>query len=173
MTSPELRHADGDNHTEGSMDGLKNVTPHEAAQDTQTVDSMASNQTGGLLHDAAALQGLQELLAKVEPLLAGGRLNRIVDLVSITADLVDMTDEYMVEKLAKAFEETMGAAWTAGNAARMARTQVSNMQETPSLIGLLRMAREPDVRRGLAFMLTMAGVLGKGLTYDGLDYTKD
>ncbi len=155
------------------MDTLNNVTPHETGQGMQADASAASNQTGGLLHDDAALQGLQELLAKVEPLLAGGRLNRIVDLVSVTADLVDMTDEYMVEKLAKAFEETMGAAWTAGNAARMARTQVSSMQETPTLIGLLRMAREPDVRRGLAFMLAMAGVLGQGLAYDNLDYTKD
>lgn len=142
-------------------------------QETQAPDSTPSSQTAGLLHDEAALQGLQELLAKLEPLLAGGRLNRIVDLLSITADLVDMSDEYMVEKLAKAFEETVGAAWTAGNAARMARAQVSNMQETPGLIGLLRIAREPDVRRGLAFMLTMAGVLGKGLAYDGLDDTQD
>lgn len=155
------------------MDALKNLPSHEAAHDTQAGDSAASAHSGGLLNDDAALQGLQDLLAKVEPLLAGGRLNRIVDLVSVTADLVDMTDEYMVEKLAKGFEETVGAAWTAGNAARMARAQVSGMQETPTLIGLLRLAREPDVRRGLAFMLAMAGALGKGLAYDGLDYTKD
>jgi len=155
------------------MDALKDVTRHEAEQDRRDSGSTASNQTGGLLHDDAALQGLQELLAKVEPLLAGGRLNRIVDLMSITADLVDMTDAYMVEKLAKAFEDAMGAAWADGNAARMAQAQVSNMQETPSLIGLLRIAREPDVRRGLAFTLTMAGVLGKGLAHDDLDYTKD
>src|SRR5258708_26509070 len=35
------------------------------------------------------------------------------------------------------------------------------MEETPTLIGLMRMAREPDVRRGLAFMLAMAGALGR------------
>ena len=151
------------------MGAAKSVTQNEAA----APDSRASNQTGVFLHDAAALQGLEELLAKLAPLLAGGRLNRIVDLLSVTADLVDMSDEYMVEKLSKAFEETIGAAWTAGNAARMARAQVSSMQETPGLIGLLQIAREPDVRRGLAFMLAMAGVLGKGLAYDGLEYTQD
>lgn len=126
-----------------------------------------------LLHDDAALQGLQQLLLKLEPLLAGGRLERIVDLVSVTADLVDMSDAYMIEKMAKAFEDVVGATWTAGNAARMAQNQVSSMQEAPSLVGLLRLAREPDVRRGLAFFLSMAGVIGKGLEYDNLDYTAD
>ena len=54
-------------------------------------------------------------------------------------------------KLDKAFEEGVGAAWATGNAARMASAQVSQMQETPTLIGLLRRAREPEVRRGLTF----------------------
>lgn len=146
---------------------LQDIAPDHANAEKTT------GQIEGLLHDDAALQGLQDLMAKIEPLLAGGRLNRLVDLMSVTADLVDMTDAYMVEKLAKAFEEAVGATWTAGNAARMARQQVSSMQETPSLVGLLRIAREPDVRRGLAYLLTMAGVLGKGLAYDGLDDTQD
>ncbi|MBP6018416.1 MAG: DUF1641 domain-containing protein [Burkholderiaceae bacterium] len=154
------------------MDTTANTTPDQTLPSAgATAD--ASTQLNDLLHDDASLKGLQELMAKVEPLLAGGRLNRIVDLVSVTADLVDMTDAYMIEKLAKAVDDGVGAAWTAGNAARMARQQVSSMQETPTLIGLLRMAREPEVRRGLAYMLAMAGVLGKGLAYDSLDYTKD
>lgn len=127
----------------------------------------------GLLHDDASIRGLQELVDKIEPLLAGGRLTRIVDLLSVTADMVDMTDAYMVEKLARAFEDVTAAAWTTGNAARMAREQVSAMSEPPTMIGLLRMAREPDVRRGLSFMLAMAGVLGKGMPHDDLDYTQD
>ena len=127
----------------------------------------------GLLQDDAALQGLAELLAKVEPLLAGRRLHRVVDLLSVAADAVDMSDTYMVEKLAKAFEEGVGAAWSAGNAARMAAAQMEQMQETPTMIGLLRMAREPEVRRGLAFMLAMAGALGRKHVYDPIDYTAD
>src|SRR5258708_20674091 len=35
-------------------------------------------------------------------------LNRVVDLLSATADLVDMADDYMVEKVAKAFEDGVG-----------------------------------------------------------------
>ncbi len=131
------------------------------------------SQGEGLLQDDAALQGLSELVAKLEPLLAGRRLNRVVDLLSVVADTVDMSDAYMVEKVAKAAEEGLGAAWAAGNAMRMASAQVSQMQETPTLIGLLRMAREPDVRRGLAFMLATAGALGKQQAYDPIDYTVD
>lgn len=126
-----------------------------------------------LLTDEAAMQGLAELVGKLEPLLAGRRLNRIVDLLSVTADLVDMSDAYMIEKLAKAYEETTGALWTAGNAVRMANAQVSQMQETPSLFGLVRMARDEDVRRGLTFMLSVAGVLGKQMAQPPLDGTAD
>ncbi|WP_198970043.1 DUF1641 domain-containing protein [Xylophilus sp. ASV27] len=128
---------------------------------------------GGLLQDDAALQGLAELVAQLEPLLAGRRLNRVVELLSATADMVDMSDSYMVEKVSKAFEDGVGAAWSAGNAARMAAAQVQAMEETPTLIGLMRMAREPEVRRGLAFLLAMAGALGRQHAYDPIDYTAD
>ncbi|NMM37010.1 MAG: DUF1641 domain-containing protein [Glaciimonas sp.] len=132
----------------------------------------AGDTTRGQLNDAA-LKGLEELISKLEPLLATRRLNRVVELLSVVADTVDMTDDYFVEKLSKVFEEGVGAAWAAGNAARMAGARLAQMQETPSLIGLLRIAREPDVRRGLAFMLATAGVLGKQLAYDPIDYTAD
>lgn len=133
----------------------------------------ATGAATGLLQDEAALQGLAELMAKLEPLLAGRRLNRVIDMLSVAADVVDMSDAYMVEKLSWAFEEGVGAAWSAGNAARMAAAQMERMEETPTLMGLLRMAREPEVRRGLAFLLSMAGALGRQHAYDPIDYTAD
>lgn len=129
--------------------------------------------SAGLLSDDAALQGLAELMAKLEPLLAGRRLNRVVDMLSVAADAVDMSDAYMVEKLARAFEESVSAAWSAGNAARMAAARMERLETTPTLIGLLRMAGEPDVRRGLAFLLSMAGALGRQHAHDPIDYTAD
>lgn len=119
-----------------------------------------------LLQDAAAMQGLAELLSRLAPLLAGRRLNNVVDMLSAAADMVDMGDAYMVEKLAKAFEDGVGAAWSAGNAARMAAARLEKMQQTPSLLGLLRMANEPQVRRGLAFLLAMAAALGRQHAHD-------
>ncbi len=124
------------------------------------------------VQDEAAMEGLQELLGKLEPLLAQRRLNRVVDLLSILTDLVDMTDDYMVEKLAKAYEEGVGAAWSTGNAARMAGSRVSAMEQPPSMVGLLRMSRQPDVRRGLAFTLSMMEVIGSRNRYDGVDPTE-
>ncbi|TGV06228.1 DUF1641 domain-containing protein [Alcaligenaceae bacterium 429] len=124
-----------------------------------------------LMQNEAAMKGLEELLEKVGPLLAGGRFNRLVDLASVTADAVDMTDAYMIEKMAKAFDDVTGAVWTAGNAARMAQAQVADMKDPPSIMGLWRLAREPEVRRGLAFLFSVAGVLGKGMSTPPLDGT--
>ncbi|AZV93621.1 hypothetical protein CBF45_07720 [Bordetella sp. J329] len=141
--------------------------------DTSQAQVHAQPLVDSLLKDEAAMQGLAELVGKLEPLLAGRRLNRIVDLLSVTADLVDMSDAYMIEKLAKVYEETTGALWTAGNAVRMANAQVSQMKEPPTLFGLVRMARDEDVRRGLSFLLAVAGVLGKQMSHPPLDYTAD
>lgn len=132
-------------------------------------NGLPSQKNDRLLEDDITLMGLQELIDKLEPLIAGGRLNRLVDLASAAADLVDMTDEYMVEKVAKAGEDLLGGVWSAGNAARMASAQVSDMTETPTLIGLLRIAREPEVRRGLAFLLAFAGVIGKQNSHYPID----
>lgn len=136
-------------------------------------DPPLAGEACGLLQSEAAVQGLAELMSRLEPLLAGRRLNRVVDMLSAAADVVDMSDAYMVEKLAKAFEEGVGAAWSAGNAARMATARLEKMADTPSLVGLVRMASEPEVRRGLAFLLAMAGALGRQHAYDPIDYTVD
>jgi len=117
----------------------------------------------------AAQEGLNELLDKIEPLLAGRRLNRIVDLMSVTADVVDMTDDYMVEKLCKGYEEAVGGIWNAGNLARMASNEVRHMEEPPSTWGLVKMARDPEARRGLAFMLMLAKGIGRQTNQPLLD----
>lgn len=140
---------------------------------TEPATAATGNGMANLLQDEAALQGLAELVGKLEPLLAGRRLNRLVDLLSVMADTVDMSDAYMVEKVARAVDDGVGAAWTAGNAARMASAQLSQMKDTPTLMGLLRMARQPDVRRGLTFLLALAGVVGRQQAYDGIDHTAD
>ncbi|HLR30344.1 MAG TPA: DUF1641 domain-containing protein [Paenalcaligenes sp.] len=136
-------------------------------------DESLSENLDSLIKDDATLVGLQELIDKLEPLIAGGRLHKLVDIASIAADLVDMSDKYMVEKVAKAGEDLVGGTWAVGNAARMASTQLRGMEQTPSLIGLLRLAREPNVRRGLTFLLLFAAVIGKTHHYQDLDYTAE
>jgi uncharacterized protein YjgD (DUF1641 family) len=136
-----------------------------------TAEQTTAKPFDALMQNEAAMKGLEDLLEKVGPLLAGGRFNRLVDLASVTADAVDMTDAYMIEKMAKAFDDVTGAVWTAGNAARMAQAQVADMKDPPSIMGLWRLAREPEVRRGLAFLFSVAGVLGKGMSTPPLDGT--
>lgn len=129
--------------------------------------------SGSLELSEAALEGLRSLVVKLEPLLAGDRLSRLVDLMSVATDIVDMSDSYMVEKLANVFEEGSSAAWLAGNAARVASAQVSKLSEPPSLVRLLRMTSDPDVRRGLAFALEFSGALGKQLNHGVTNHLED
>ncbi|ATQ68748.1 MULTISPECIES: DUF1641 domain-containing protein [Methylosinus] len=106
-------------------------------------------------------RGVSELLEKASPLLQGRRFHNIVDLLSLVSDGVDMADDAMIEKLMKAYEEAIGAAWTLGNAARFAANEAAT-KPTPSLIGLLRTAGDEDVRRGLHFALLFLAALGRG-----------
>ena len=117
--------------------------------------------------DEVTERGLLELLEKLAPLLQGRRLHNLVDLASLASDGVDMFDEAMVQKLMKAYEESVGAAWNVGNAARFAATQTAQTQ-VPSLFGLLRVAGDEDVRRGLYFALTFLSVLGRQMKDDGI-----
>lgn len=128
------------------------------------IEDITSPQTVSLLTNPDAQAGLEELIQKLEPLLAGRRLNRIVDLMSVTADVVDMTDDYMIEKLCKSYEEVIGGAWTTGNIVRMASNEVRQMEEPPTLWSLVKTAKDPEVRRGLAFMLMMARGIGKQMS---------
>lgn len=118
--------------------------------------------------DEATERGLVELLEKIAPLLQGRRFHNLVDLASLASDGVDMFDDAMVQKLMKAYEEIIGGAWSLGNAARYAAAQTSNTP-VPSLFGLLRVAGNEDVRRGLHFALTFLAVLGRQMKDDDDD----
>jgi hypothetical protein len=63
---------------------------------------------------AADLQSLAALLEKLQPLLAGGRLDNVVDLLSLLSDVVDIADNALVEKLAGVFEGLVTVGWRGG-----------------------------------------------------------
>lgn len=130
-------------------------------ENTMAETTEPTNSAAALSLSAGAEQGLAELVGKLDPLLAGGRLNRIVDLMSVIADVVDMTDDYMLEKLCKAYEEGIGGLWSAGHLAKMAGNQVSQMSEPPNRWELIKMTKDPEVRRGIAFLLLLAQGIGK------------
>ncbi|CAK9888656.1 MULTISPECIES: DUF1641 domain-containing protein [Pseudomonas] len=105
--------------------------------------------------------GLEALLRKLQPLLDSGRLDNVVDLLSLSADLVDLLDAAMIEKLAGLFEEATALSWNLGNALRMASAQTRNEPTPPSLYGLLLLLRDPHTRRGLALVLRVLNVIGR------------
>ncbi|WP_425087455.1 DUF1641 domain-containing protein [Stappia sp.] len=116
--------------------------------------------------DEATEKGLADLLEKVAPLLQAGRFHNVVDLLSLASDAVDMADDAMIQKLMKAYEEGIGAAWSLSNAARYAQAEAATLP-VPTLFGLLRAAGDEDVRRGLHFGIRFLAVLGSRMKDDG------
>lgn len=130
----------------------EDITLNKANKDEFTIVSP--------LLDEATERGLKDLLEKISPLIQGKRFHNVVDLLSLASDSVDMFDDAMVQKLMKAYEESVGAAWSLGNAARYAQNQTATLP-LPSLFGLLKVAGNEDVRRGLHFVLQFLAVLGR------------
>lgn len=127
----------------------------EGSMSTDTLDP------GSLTVSDATVARLEALLAKTDPLMAGQRLNHLVDLLSVLSDAEELVDTGVIENVVQNADEAIGAMWTAGNAVRLASSQISQMETPPSLAGLLRITRRPEVRRGLAFMLLTLEALGR------------
>ncbi|VTO18644.1 Protein of uncharacterised function (DUF1641) [Brevundimonas vancanneytii] len=142
------------------------------AADTETKgkDTMSTAKTTApapaIVIDEATERGVQHLIDKAAPLLQGQRFDNVIDLLSLLSDAVDMSDDAMIQKLMKVYEEGVGAAWTLGNAARYAGAQAAHTPP-PSLLGLVRAAGDEDVRRGLHFAIRFLGVLGRHMKDDG------
>jgi len=127
----------------------------EGSMSTDTLDP------GSLTVSDVTVARLEALLAKTDPLMAGQRLNHLVDLLSVLSDAEELVDTGVIENAVQNADEAIGAMWTAGNAVRLASSQMSQMETPPSLVGLLRITRRPEVRRGLAFMLLTLEALGR------------
>jgi len=102
-----------------------------------------------------------ELSPRLEPLLLGPRLDNLVDLAALVADLVDFVDPAMVEKLSGVFEETVAAHATVGGALRLAAAQSRRDAHPPGMGALWALARDADTRRGVALLLRTLQVIGR------------
>lgn len=120
-----------------------------------------SGHPAGSTHQPAL--DLEHLLAKITPLVQSGRLDNLVDILSLVSDVVDLLDPAMVEKLALLFEQITAAIWSLGNAVRMASAQTAAQTEAPSLRQLLSLLRQEDTRRGCAVALRTLNVIGRQL----------
>ncbi|WP_223436413.1 MULTISPECIES: DUF1641 domain-containing protein [unclassified Pseudomonas] len=108
-------------------------------------------------------EGLVALMAKLQPLIDGGRLDNLVDLLSLISDIIDLLDPAMVEKLARLLENATATTWTLSNAVRMARAEVAAAPEPPGVYALIKLLNEPDTRKGVAVVLKTLNVIGRQL----------
>ena len=146
----------------GYRETIGTLRSRESNNMSQTVTALGVEQ---VTLDPATQAGVEDLIAKIEPLLQARRFHNLVDLLSLLSDSVDLADDAMIQKLVKALDEAVGGAWTLGNAARYAAAQTS-AAPPPSVIGLVKAARDEDVRRGLHFAVTFLAVLGRQLRDD-------
>ncbi|MFY0855746.1 hypothetical protein ACA365_12135 [Enterobacter roggenkampii] len=95
----------------------------------------------------------EQLLKSLAPLMTGNRLNNLVDLLAVVADLLEMADNAMVEKLAGVFDDVVTVGWEGGTALRMAWGEQINREGDISLRQVFTMLNDPDTRRGIMLLL--------------------
>lgn len=113
----------------------------------------------------------EQLLKNLAPLMAGNRLNNLVDLLALVADLLEMTDNAMVEKLAGVFEDVVTVGWEGGTALRMAWGEQINREGDVSLRQVFSMLNDPDTRRGIMLLLRVLQITGQRMSaLSSVDY---
>lgn len=105
----------------------------------------------------------EQILKSLAPLMAGNRLNNLVDLLAVVADLLEMADNAMVEKLAGVFEDVETVGWEGGTALRMAWGEQINREGDISLRQVFTMLNDPDTRRGIMLLLRVLQITGQRL----------
>lgn len=113
---------------------------------------MSDNATSALPH---------ALLDKLQPLLAGGRLDNVVDLLSLLSDLVDIADNALVEKLAGVFEGLVTVGWEGGTALKLAHSELQLNPQSANFRALYALLRQPDTLLGLMLVLRTLQIIGQ------------
>ncbi|VVP51647.1 DUF1641 domain-containing protein [Pseudomonas fluorescens] len=112
---------------------------------------------------ATSTPGWNALMAKLQPLIDGGRLDNIVDALSLVSDMIDLLDPAMVEKLAQLFENATASTWMIGNAVRLAKAEVAAAPAPAGAYALIKLLNDPDTRKGVAIVLKTLNVIGRQL----------
>lgn len=120
------------------------------------------------LQDEETLAGISDLLEKLAPVLQGRRLHNIVDLLAATSDVMEMTDDAMMQKVMGFYEESISSVWMLTNALRYASAQATSNPEPPTLWqSVRRFNKSEDARRGLDVAINMLAELGRQAAIKG------
>lgn len=111
--------------------------------------------------EATQNEALTALMDKLSPLLASGRLDNVVDLLSLLSDLTDIADNALVEKLAGLFEDLTALGWEGGMTLKMAHSELQRDAPTASLRALYGVLRQPDTLLGLMLVLRTLQIIGQ------------
>ena len=103
---------------------------------------------------------MQEIEDKMTMLVQTGRIDNLIDLLAVTSDQIEMTTTPIVEKLVHSLDNIASAGFVTENAVRYAKRE-SAKNEVPSLFGMLKLLKDEDTRKGLAFMLNLTKGIGK------------
>ncbi|EMB6253034.1 TPA: hypothetical protein SMI48_002042 [Serratia marcescens] len=107
------------------------------------------------------LQSLAGLLEKLRPLLAGGRLDNVVDLLSLLSDVVDIADNALVEKLAGVFEGLVTVGWEGGTALKMAHNELQLNPPPANFRAAYALLKQPDTLLGVMLLLRTLQIIGR------------
>lgn len=105
---------------------------------------------------------MQEIEDKMTMLVQTGRIDNLIDLLAVVSDQIEMTTKPMVEKMVNTVDNMATAGFVTENAVRFAKRE-SAKNEIPSMFGLLKLMKDEDVRKGMAFMLNLTKGIGKQL----------
>ena len=98
----------------------------------------------------------------------------MVDLLSAVSDVVDMTDDALVQKMMKSYENLAAGAFNINNVMRYAGAQAGAEKEPPTVWqSLKRLNGDADARRGLAMALSMLGQLGRQARNEATTLSED
>lgn len=126
------------------------------------------------LQDQATQEGLADFLEKLAPLLQGRRLHNIVDLLAATSDVIEMSDDAMLQKLMALYEDSVGGLWMLTNALRYASAQAAGNTTPPTLWqSIKKFNQNEDARRGLDVMSNILAELGRQAAIKGQDMPDD
>ena len=105
---------------------------------------------------------MQELEAKMTMLIQTGRIDNLIDLMAVISDNIEMTTSPMVEKVIGTVDKLATAGFITENAVRYAKRETTK-NEVPSIFGILKLMKDKETRKGLAFMLNLTKGIGKQL----------
>lgn len=103
---------------------------------------------------------MQEVEDKMTMLVQTGRLDNLIDVLAVVSDQIEMTTTPIVEKMVHSIDNIASAGFVTENAVRYAKRE-SAKNEVPSLFGMLKLLKDEETRKGLAFMLHLTKGIGK------------